>query len=92
MFTLENLIFLLVGIVGGGALGVWGGTYLGRLWAKVEAFVVKEKTAAEADAAHVAALFKEVKTLYAEFDAKAKADAAAIKAAAEVVVQAVEKV
>jgi hypothetical protein len=58
----------------------------------VEAFVVKEKTAAEADAAHVAALFKEVKTLYAEFDAKAKADAAAIKAAAEVVVQAVEKV
>ena len=90
--TLENLIFLLVGVVGGGALGVWGGTYLGRLWAKVEAFVVKEKNAAEADAAHVSALFKEVKTLYAEFDAKAKADAAAAKGAAEAVAQAVEKV
>jgi hypothetical protein len=90
--TLENLIFLLVGVVGGGALGVWGGTYLGRLWAKVEAFVVKEKNAAEADAAHVSALFKEVKTLYAEFDAKAKADAAAVKALADNIAVTVEKV
>jgi ABC-type antimicrobial peptide transport system permease subunit len=92
MPTSENLIYGLVGLVLGGGLGVWGGTYIGKLLAKVEAWLAKEKGAAEADAAHVAALFKEVKTLYAEFDAKAKADAAAIKAAAEVVVQAVEKV
>jgi hypothetical protein len=33
-----------------------------------------------------------VKTLYAEFDAKAKADAAAVKAATDQIAQAVEKV
>lgn len=88
----ETLFFILVAFLVGGALGVYGGAYLGRLWAKLEAYMAKEKAAAEADAAHVAALFKEVKTLYAEFDAKAKADAAAVKAAADNIAQVAEKV
>lgn len=92
MPTAENLIYLLAGLVAGGILGVWGGTYLGRLWARIEAYVTKEKNAAEADAAHVAALFKEVKTLWAEFDAKAKADAAVVKADATKVAETIEKI
>jgi hypothetical protein len=84
--TLENLIYALVGLAVGGVFGVWGGTYLGKLWAKVETFMAKEKNAAESDAAHVKALFSEVKILYQEFDAKAKADADAVAKAAKVVV------
>jgi hypothetical protein len=91
MPTSENLIFALVGFVVGGGLALWAGTYLGRLWAKLEAYVAKEKNAMEADAAHVAALFREVKTLYQEFDAKAKADAATVKADVTKVVETVEK-
>ena len=79
MPTAENLIYALVGFAVGGGLCLWAGTYLGRVWARLEAYLAKEKNAAEADAAHVAALFREVKTLYQEFDAKAKVDMATLK-------------
>lgn len=92
MPTTENIIYALVGLAAGGILGVWGGTYLGRLLTKIEAYVTKEKNAVEADAAHVSALFREVKILYQEFDAKAKADVAVIKADTAKIVETVEKV
>ena len=92
MPTTENIIYALVGLTAGGILGVWGGTYLGRLLTKIEAYVTKEKNAVEADAAHVSALFREVKILYQEFDAKAKADVAVIKADTAKIVETVEKV
>ena len=88
----DNLIYALAGLAAGGILGVWGGTYLGRLLAKLEAYVAKEKNAVEADAAHVSALFREVKVLYQELDAKAKADVAAIKTDTAKIVETVEKV
>ena len=88
----DNLIYALAGLAAGGILGVWGGTYLGRLWTKLETYVTKEKNAVEADAAHVSALFREVKVLYQELDAKAKADMVAIKTDTAKIVETVEKV
>jgi hypothetical protein len=92
MISSDNLSYALAGLATGGILGVWGGSYLGRIWEKMEAYVAKEKNAAEADAAHMSALFREVKVLYQEFDAKAKADAAAVKADASKVIETVEKI
>jgi hypothetical protein len=92
MISSDNLSYALAGLATGGILGVWGGSYLGRIWEKMEAYVAKEKNAAEADAAHMSALFHEVKVLYQEFDDRAKADAAAVKADASKVIETVEKI
>ena len=92
MPTSENIIYALAGLAAGGVLGVWRGTYLGKLLAKIETYMSKEKNAVESDAAHVAAIFREVKIVLQEFDAKAKADAANLKVDATKVVETVEKV
>jgi hypothetical protein len=90
MPTSENLIYALCGIVAGGVLGVWGGTYIGKLWARLEAYVKKDEAAAEAEVAHIKAIFSEVKKLIQEFDAKAKADATAAEAVVAAAKQAVD--
>ena len=92
MISSDNLSYALAGLATGGILGVWGGAYLGRLWAKLEAYVTKEKNSIEADAAHVSALFREVKILFQELDAKAKSDVAGGKSDASKVVETIEKV